>query len=185
MMSSAGTGRTSSGTITTASLLSSVTGYVSNTTASVSSQTSTPTNMTSVKQGYTGTSESSETTTGTQGASETWTTADISTIASTTPLIVKQCPEPLAITGGRLLSTGPYLANVSSAVYSCFAGYMLTGPAKIGCNETGFWDGRPPKCVQVDNRPDVHNHISLDDSTKGLYQNTFKCDTFACVLVVF
>lgn len=170
MASSVRTGGTSRGTITTASVLSSGTGHVSNTRASIPSQTSTSSSdITSVKQSYTGTSESSDFTTGIQGASETLNTTDVSTIASTTPLIVKQCAEPLAITGGRILSTGPYLANVSSAVYSCFAGYMLTGQAKIGCNESGFWNGRPPKCVQVDNRPDVHNHISLDDSTKGLY----------------
>ncbi|KAH3820862.1 hypothetical protein DPMN_122611 [Dreissena polymorpha] len=67
------------------------------------------------------------------------------------------CGTPSAITGGSVLTSGPY-TNGSYAVYTCTSGYVMSGPAYIECMN-GTWSVDLPACSKQDFNQ-VYNYIT-------------------------
>ena len=78
-----------------------------------------------------------------------------------------ECPEPSPPAGGAVISAGPYVANITKAVFNCFNGYSINGPAEMLCSPAGTWDFGPPQCVPISNNPKVDNHITVEDNIEG------------------
>ncbi|XP_052212147.1 CUB and sushi domain-containing protein 3-like [Dreissena polymorpha] len=67
------------------------------------------------------------------------------------------CGTPSAITGGSVLTSGPY-TNGSYAVYTCTSGYVMSGTAYIECLN-GTWSVDLPACFKQDYNQ-VYNNIT-------------------------
>ena len=56
------------------------------------------------------------------------------------------CTDPVAITGGTVVSSGPY-ADGSKAVFQCNSGYVMSGTAYITCTAASDTWTLSPSCV--------------------------------------
>ncbi|XP_058886297.1 sushi, von Willebrand factor type A, EGF and pentraxin domain-containing protein 1 isoform X1 [Acipenser ruthenus] len=55
-------------------------------------------------------------------------------------------------------------------MYSCSAGYELSGPSMLVCQDNGLWNGSAPVCLPVECEPPIapdHGFVSLTDNMLG------------------
>jgi hypothetical protein len=62
--------------------------------------------------------------------------------------ILATCPSLAGPSGGSVVASG--LTFMSTATYSCDAGYLLAGSPTRTCQASGFWSGTAPTCNPVD-----------------------------------
>ena len=68
------------------------------------------------------------------------------------------CTDPADITGGTIVTSGPY-ADGSAAVFQCNSGYVMSGTAYITCTAaTDTWT-TSPSCVLSSS-----NTVTVNDS---------------------
>ena len=91
--------------------------------------------------------------------------------------VVQQCPPPPPVAGGTLMSSGPYIANVSTAVYSCLSGFYMSGSASISCAGTSSWSGAPPSCFP--NRY-WRNEYNIGQGYGSKYRTHYQCRVSKC-----
>ncbi|KAL4225964.1 hypothetical protein ACF0H5_013952 [Mactra antiquata] len=78
------------------------------------------------------------------------------------------CNEPPSLIGGSIISRGPYVANVSSAVFTCYAGYTMNGVGQVMCNAAGLWASKFPQCVPIKNNPHVDNNMTFNQDAPSV-----------------
>ncbi|XP_052778774.1 uncharacterized protein LOC128216244 [Mya arenaria] len=78
------------------------------------------------------------------------------------------CPEPHTIIGGAVISKGPYFANISSVVYTCFSGFSMSGPAQVLCSTNGTWNTNGTQCVPIDNKPKVDTKVTINQPIQAM-----------------
>lgn len=93
------------------------------------------------------------------------------------------CTSPTAITGGTVLTTGPYMTG-DVAVFSCTSGYAMTGNSFITCTN-GVWSTSPTCSLQNTNT--VYVNLSEYDNTSFpnwlAYVLAITCGILALLLV--
>ncbi|RZC43271.1 sushi, von Willebrand factor type A, EGF and pentraxin domain-containing protein 1, partial [Asbolus verrucosus] len=67
---------------------------------------------------------------------------------STPQCLFDWCPDPPAINGGIVDTSGRRAGNI--ATYSCQAGFILFGQGVLSCELGGEWSGKAPSCKYVD-----------------------------------
>ncbi|KAH3820853.1 hypothetical protein DPMN_122602 [Dreissena polymorpha] len=99
-----------------------------------------------------------------------------------------RCPEPKPITGGAVISNGPYYANLTKVVFDCFSGYSMSGPSSVLCSPGGTWDLNSTQCVPINNQPHVDTDVTIQNESQVLpfWLMIVLCVTFGllCLLLL-
>ncbi|KAH3820733.1 uncharacterized protein LOC127880527 [Dreissena polymorpha] len=130
----------------------------------------------------------------TTSASQTGSTGQILTteimtsVSVTTADPILKCPEPKPITGGAIISNGPYYANLTKVVFDCFSGFSMSGPSSVLCSPGGTWDLNSTQCVPINNQPHVDTDVNIQNESQVLpfWLMIVLCVTFGllCLLLL-